>query len=1147
MESGEGIVPVGQVSSLPPAGPSEPIPAAEDEELVRVLDEYLSDLESGRPVDPERMLSQHPTIAHRLRACLSGLSLLDEATSPRTPLGGNTPPEIADYNILREIGRGGMGIVYEAVQRSQGRRVALKVLPFAAALDPRQRLRFQNEAHAASRLRHPHIVPVYETGSVSGVHFFTMKLIEGMSLSALLADQRRHSQSGAAAVAKGPPASAEDLPTGVLSGRRFGQLEYIHDVARLGQQAADALDHAHQIGIIHRDIKPGNLLVDKRGQLWITDFGLAAVQGSEGLTGTGDFLGTLRYMSPEQASARRGVVDHRTDVYALGVTLYEMLTLQPAFDGRDRQEVLAQMALDEPRLPRRWNPAVPVDLETIVLKAMAKAPEDRYATAHSLADDLGRFLAGQPIHARRPGLIARSARWVRRHRAWATAILLFVLTAAVGLAVSTAVVWVALRGEQRQRALADSRELESRRHRYAAQMTLAMQEWRDGNVARVLELLEQHRPAKGDEDLRGFEWHHLRRLCQHAQRGILRGDGQPVRAVAAAPDGSLWASAGDEGTIHLWDPVSHRSRGSLRAGGKVQALSISLDGQRLAAACAGGPVRLWDLSRRAPVAAMKDSHVSATDVQFSPEGETLYSGGDLNVIGIWDGKSGQIRGVLSGGVGAPNCIAISGDGRTLATAGNDRQITLWDLSSPAPVPIELGKHRAYVLCLAFSPDGSTLISGSEDGYVNLWDVAGRRSKLPEPLRRHTGAVTGAAFSPRGSQVTTIGGDGSIKVWNPDTAEVTLQQGHPGQVLSIAFTPDGNGLLTGGEDGAVRVWDLTANPEPRVLAGHSRWIRALAFSGGGQSLASASADGSVRLWDLSGARPSMVLRPEPTPPPAWTLAQPELLRGGDPNSIMGAAFMPDRSQIITADFGGRVRLWDAASGKQQQIFESADGPIWALDLSRDGATLAAAGYSSKTLIVWDVASRKRKAILSGHTDRIWCVAISPDGRTIASAANDLTIRLWNTADGAQHRLIHTPVEFLYALAWSSDGQTLAASGEDRRVRLWNSTTGQEQEPFAAHPATVRGLAFFPDGKTLAAGGDDGAIRLWDLATHQERSTLRGPGSSVWSIAVSQDGQAIAGGDGDGAITLWRAASQKQAPPAAIGSASPKHRSPEAPGR
>ncbi|HZT80644.1 MAG TPA: serine/threonine-protein kinase, partial [Gemmataceae bacterium] len=333
------------------------------------------------------------------------------------------PESLGDLDLLREVGRGGMGVVYEAVQRSLGRRVALKVLPFAATMDPRHLQRFQNEARAAASLDHPHIVKVHAVGQERGVHFYAMQFIVGQSLAELLAGQGLASRgrqppedrNATAAYAVPPGADAPGSPANALGSPDLAMhpvaaastqtaprdIAYFRRVAEWGIQAAEALEHAHGLGIVHRDVKPGNLLIDGHGQLWVTDLGLARTAAHSGLTMTGDLVGTLRYMSPEQALAKHGLVDHRTDVCSLGATLYELLTGRPAVEGQDRQEILKRIAEEEPRPPRVLDRAIPADLETGVLKALAKEPAERYAAAKDLADDLRRFLDHRPIQARR--------------------------------------------------------------------------------------------------------------------------------------------------------------------------------------------------------------------------------------------------------------------------------------------------------------------------------------------------------------------------------------------------------------------------------------------------------------------------------------------------------------------------------------------------------------------------------------------------------------------------------------------------------------------------------------------------------------------------------------------------------------------------
>jgi serine/threonine protein kinase len=464
-----------------PVGAAEPAAALDDSRVVRAVQEYMAALEAGQKPDRQEFLARHADIAAVLAGCLAGLEFVQSAASQLHAPGDHALTEagpdlhpagpLGDFQILREVGRGGMGIVYEAVQISLGRRVALKVLPFAAALDAKQIQRFKNEAQAAAGLHHQHIVPVYAVGCERGMHFYAMQFIDGQTLAQTIADCRlrtapiadcglriadskKGASQGAEAAATGPypaepalesairnPQSAMQHLTGVAISTEpsaRGPADF-RTVARLGVQAAEALEHAHQLGVVHRDIKPANLLVDGRANLWVTDFGLAHCQSQQGLTMTGDLVGTLRYMSPEQALANLALVDHRTDVYSLGATLYELLTLEPAFPGRDRQELLRQIGFEEPRPPRSLNRAVPAELETIVLKAMEKNPAERYATAQELADDLERWLKDEPIRARRPTLLQRGRKWARRHGAvvWAAGISLAVLlvTVIVGLTV----------------------------------------------------------------------------------------------------------------------------------------------------------------------------------------------------------------------------------------------------------------------------------------------------------------------------------------------------------------------------------------------------------------------------------------------------------------------------------------------------------------------------------------------------------------------------------------------------------------------------------------------------------------------------------------------------------------------------------------
>ena len=494
---------------------------AADPALAELVERLTARLHAGESVDLDAICANDPKYADRLRQLLPALEVLADlgrsAGHEAAPSGPDQLAELGvlgDYRIVREVGRGGMGVVYEARQLSLNRRVALKVLPFAAALDPRQLQRFHNEAQAAAGLHHTHIVPVFAVGVERGVHYYAMQFIEGRPLSEVIRalrplDLRQPSEQAT------PDKAPSEPPTVPLSsGSSPTGLPFFQAVARLGIQAAEALEYAHALGVVHRDIKPANLLLDARGEVWVTDFGLARIQAEAGLTLTlsGDVLGTLRYMSPEQALGRRGLVDHRSDIYSLGVTLYELLTLQPAVGGSDRQEILRRIAFEEPPPPRRIKPEVPRELETILLKAIAKEPESRYATAQELAEDLERFLEHKPIRAKRPTLVERLTKWTRRHTALVRASVAGLALAALGLLVATVLATSAYRREAQQRQLAQTQRLRA-----------------EANFRRARDAVDQMLTAVSEESLADVPH------AQAVRRGLLEKAAAFYREFLAEP------------------------------------------------------------------------------------------------------------------------------------------------------------------------------------------------------------------------------------------------------------------------------------------------------------------------------------------------------------------------------------------------------------------------------------------------------------------------------------------------------------------------------------------------------------------------------------------------------------------------------------
>ena len=502
-----------------------------DIQLREAMETYLEELEAGSCPEPDEFVTRYPAIAAELRQHLTGLDFIHLAR-PKLVQSDSSPPlpddakELGDFRLICEIGRGGMGVVYEAEQMSLKRRVAVKILPFAALLDQRQLERFRNEARAAAMLKHSNIVSVHSVGCERSVHFYAMELVEGRSMAELL-EQIRGDRDGRQGPSDSPVRDPESDPhvetqsIANLTTSYNRKPEYFRQVASLGIQLSEALQYAHEQGVVHRDIKPSNLMIDDRGKPWITDFGLAQIQGDNNLTMTGDVVGTLRYMSPEQAGGKK-LLDHRTDIYSLGISLYEWLTMRPAFVGSTRPELLIQVMEDRPKSPRQLDASIPGDLETIVLKAIAREPEARYDSAAELADDLQRFLHHKPIKARRTSSLERIWRWARHNR----------MTATLVSSVMLLLVVLAIGGPILAIRLGIARE-DLRRQNYVFGINSAHAAYSAGNLDRAQELLNR---LSGEDDLKEFSWRwlwaELQRIngdtngkaqeCRHIMRGFPR-------------------------------------------------------------------------------------------------------------------------------------------------------------------------------------------------------------------------------------------------------------------------------------------------------------------------------------------------------------------------------------------------------------------------------------------------------------------------------------------------------------------------------------------------------------------------------------------------------------------------------------------------
>jgi eukaryotic-like serine/threonine-protein kinase len=1069
-------------------------------EIAREADDAAATFGEPAPVDhsttlgdPARRLGETATAT---LAAAPGEARPDATLSyeegPSVPPGPGTRIRyIGDYELLDEIARGGMGVVYKARQVSLKRMVALKMILAGEFASLAEVERFHVEAEAEAGLEHPNIVPIYEVGSHEGRHYFSMKLIEGGSLSTRIP-------------------SLKDDP---------------REAARILATVARAVHFAHQHGILHRDLKPANILIDPEGQPHITDFGLAKrVQDDGSLTRSGAIMGSPPYMAPEQARGHKRSVTTATDVYGLGAVLYEMLSGQAPFRGDTPTATLLQVMEREPEHPRLVNPHADRDLETICLKCLEKDPKRRYDSAAAVADDVERWLRGEPILARRTGAWERAVKWVRRRPAAAA------LIGVSGVALLTLVgLAVALAYHSRLQVLLKKEE----QLNYYNRFVLAEREWATNHVGRTRELLDACPPA-----LRGWEWRYLSRLC-HTELLSMHGHSDTIWSLAYSPDGRRIASASFDHTVKVWDAATGREVRSLAHPFRVTSVAFSPDGQRLVSACGDfdtpGEVRIWDVDQGLARSIIPAGTGQSACVLFSPDGRKLawncgQSARPREVV-VWDLEVGRQVLTISDHEDTVSSVAFSPDGRLLATS-----MGLSDIFDPKkqPSPIKLWDARTGALVralpgqvgqttrTAFSPDGTLLVSAGWDQAVKLWDVAtgAERRTLTGP----SNMIESVAFSRDGRRIASADEDGVIRVWDVATGRESLVlRGHTRFLQDVVFSPDGQRLASAGSEGVIRVWDTSAGQESRVLGRLNGCVFSVAFSPDGTCLLAGGGDGSLELWDVATGRETATL--------------PSV---GD--HVWGVAFSPDGRRVAaglgdwrTPDRPGLVRVWDAASREPLLTLRAHVGITWGVAFSPDGSLLASGGgplapYRDETRL-WDARTGRELRRLRGHLQGVRGVAFHPQGELLATSSGDATVKLWDVATGRAIRTLGSGGGLGFGpVAFSRDGRWLAAGGglatpgtgsEPPSVYVWDSTSGRERFRFEGHSHWITTVAFSPDGQRLASASVDQTVKLWDLTTGFEVLTLRGHKGGVNGVAFSPDGQFLATGGEDRTVRLWEA--------------------------
>jgi WD40 repeat protein/tRNA A-37 threonylcarbamoyl transferase component Bud32 len=1023
--------------------------------------------------------------------------LTDEASISGS--SGKKVRYFGDYELLEEIARGGMGVVYKARQVSLNRPVALKMILAGQLASEQEIKRFYTEAEAAANLSHANIVPIYEIGEHEGRHYFSMKLVEGVSLAHGIAD--------------------------------FGLRNAdFRPAARLMVKVARAVHYAHQRGILHRDLKPANILLDGQGEPHVTDFGLAKrIEGQSELTASGTVMGTPNYMAPEQASGRSHEITTVADVFSLGAIFYHLLTGQPPFRAETPLETMRKVVDQEPERPGSINQRVDRDLETICLKCLEKDLNLRYGSAEALAEDLERWLRYEPVQARPSFIWRRALKWVRRKPAIAA------LLAAILLVVGFGAVGIFRQWVRTEYSL------------YLSRVILAERYWAANNLQGASALLKAcARP------FRGFEWYYVKSLLnQHLL--VLGTDSRYLYDVKFSPDGQLIVAASGRiagervkviqdgrggstrsrtksvagGQLNVWDAATgNRIRILDGHGGHITSLAFSSDGTWMASASVDNTIILWNILDGKSIATLRGHDKPISKVLFHPDGRCISASNEEGTIKFWNASTGaELLNIQEEGLQA---IALSPDGRQLAVVSD--KLRLRDARN-GQVVATLRDSPQRATSIAFSPDGQVVAVSDGEGRILLLEVG--TGHLTLSLLAHITHVNSVCFSPDGRYLASAGSDGLVKIFHVKNGrEFLVLRGHDLQnnqeVRSVAFSSDGTRLVSGDAGGSVLVWNASQSREWLSLAsGGGARPQSLGFSPDGTKLACADGGKQVHLWDLEKNLQLSTLDGHP---------------GGIgfvlSTSQSNRVFSIGNERSSNGKFEPVMKIWDAITGEatsslpgqQYHLYDKAS----MVAASRDGQRLAWT-RDGESVTLWDVASNREIFTSSKFMHWPRTIALSPDGQKIAVSSSmgpeeqDQTfseqIKIWDVRRGREGRTLARKKSNRYgsaaSLAFSEDGALLAMGDISGNVTVWETRSGREQFTALGHLDGVLCVAFSPDGARLASASSDQTIKLWDLRMGQEVLTLRGHAGKVWSVAFSPSGLRLASASADGTVRLWPA--------------------------
>jgi len=1044
-----------------------------------------------------------------------GLEGKADAKVDNPPLIEGPGTKIGHYELMELIGEGGMGLVYLAEQKEPvKRKVALKIVKLG--MDTKQVVtRFEAERQTLALLEHPNIAHVFDAGTTeTGRPYFVMEYVEGKSITKYCDEQK-------------------------LS---------VEERLELFQQACEGVHHAHQKGIIHRDIKPSNILVsvqDDKPVPKIIDFGIAKaitqpLTEKTSYTEQGQLLGTPEYMSPEQAEMAYQDIDTRSDIYSLGVVLYELLAGVPPFDAKRLREggidhIQQVICEEEPRTPSarltslgdkaktfaesRRTQIITLtrrlhrELEWIPMKAIRKDRTRRYRSASELADDIQNYLTGTPLIAGPESTVYRARKFVRKHAGSVATVALVVVVIVLGLVVSTALSFRAEKARAKEAAArtraeqahvhAEEQADKYRRLSYVHSVALADVKYRERNLWSAKQLLESC-----PNDLRNWEWYRLSYVMDEA----LITFRPPSRAerVAFSPDGKSLISGNTDGTITVWDAETGTEVRTLKGHEKrIRSLVLSPDGKRIASGSGDGTIKIWHINNGLELITIQTNKGGIRSIAFNPDGTQIVSSGyGKKPIQVWDANNGENVLTIQGDDNWVNQIALSPDGSRII-AGSIGKLIQWDAATGEKIGVlELEQKNFSAYCISYSPEGTRVAVGCLHGRIMVLDIVnGSEVMCIEGSGRGRDLVTAIAFSPDGRRVIAGGKDQIIKILDAETGDrISTLIGHRQDIIDLAYSKDGKRIASASVSGQIKIWDPEKDRERTVLKGHDKWVKDMVFAPDGKQLISASEDGTIKVWDVSEAREISTLR-------------------GHEGWVNCVAISPDGTYLASGGRDRTVRLWDLASAQQIRSIAGHGGTVYSVAFSPDGKCIASGGKDRKVR-VWDAATGEELRMLSGHKGFVYSVAFSPDGKRIVSGGGQ-AIKVWDAATGEELMTLSGHKSIILSVLFTPDGKRIVSGSYDTTIRVWDAATGDELMVLHGHKSKIQAIAMSKDGTRIVSGSHDCTAKVWDMATGAELMTLQAGELEVLGIAFSPDGKNIAC-DRNGDITLW-----ESGPRAAIG--------------